>query len=222
MQPQVIFVHGLWMHSSEGSLLRHYLGRSLEAGTPTFNYRSVTERLEVAADRLARQMRELAARLAGTGTRAGGPPPIHLVGHSLGGLLVLRMFERHADLPPGRIVLLGSPVTGSHAAERLSTWPISSRFLGHSHPELVNASPACATREIGMIAGSRPFGLGRLLTRFDEPNDGTVAVRETELECATDRIVLPVGHTGMLISPQVARETAHFLRYGRFSLRASS
>lgn len=218
MPTQVIFVHGLWMHSSEGSLLRLHLGRSLGAETPTFNYRSVTERLESAADRLARQMRQLGAREAG----AGGSPAIHLVGHSLGGLLVLRMFERHADLPAGRIVLLGSPVTGSHAAQRLSIWPATARLLGHSHPELVNVSPACATREIGVIAGNRPIGLGRLLTRFDEPNDGTVAVRETELECATDRIVLPVGHTGMLISPQVARETAHFLRHGRFSLRASS
>lgn len=209
MRPQVIFVHGLWMHSSEGSLLRIRLARALDADTPTFNYRSVTERLEHATDRLAAQMRTLAG-------------PVHLVGHSLGGLLVLRLFERHADLPQGRVVLLGSPVIGSHAAERVSTVPVIARMLGHSHPELVNASPACATREIGMIAGNRPIGLGRLFTRFDEPNDGTVAVRETELECATDRIVLPVGHTGMLISPQVARETAHFLRYGRFSLRASS
>jgi hypothetical protein len=35
---------------------------------------------------------------------------------------------------------------------------------------------------------------------------------------ATDHIVLPVSHLGMLLSARVARETGSFLTEGRFSL----
>jgi hypothetical protein len=36
---------------------------------------------------------------------------------------------------------------------------------------------------------------------------------------ASDHIVLPVSHLGMLMSSRVARETGLFLTQGRFSLR---
>jgi len=36
---------------------------------------------------------------------------------------------------------------------------------------------------------------------------------------ATDHIVLPVSHLGMLLSARVARETGTFLTQGRFALR---
>jgi hypothetical protein len=77
------------------------------------------------------------------------------------------------------------------------------------------ADPA---RPLGVIAGNRSLGIGRLFARFSEPNDGTVAVRETQLDGAADRITLPVSHLGMMASPEVASQTAHFLREGRFSL----
>ena len=72
----------------------------------------------------------------------------------------------------------------------------------------------------GVIAGDQSFGLGRFIAMFDEPNDGTVALRETELEGCADRLVLPVSHMGMLLSSRVADECAGFLSSGHFGLRS--
>jgi hypothetical protein len=55
-----------------------------------------------------------------------------------------------------------------------------------------------------------------LLSRLREPNDGTVAVTETEIDGATDHCVLPVSHTGMWMSAAVAGQVASFLENGRF------
>lgn len=225
MPPHVVFVHGLFMTGAESVLLRQHLARELGARTHTFLYMATAEDPDLVADRLATRIRALGAGAsAADGT-------VHLVGHSLGGLLILRALDRAAQratpLPPGRVVLLGSPVAGSDAAVALMHRPVLGRALGRSAAALAGAtfagSPlAGGGRDIGIIAGNRPAGLGRFLAHFQEPNDGTVAVRETQLEGAVDRIVLPVSHTGMLLSGRVAREAAQFLRHGRFSLTASS
>jgi hypothetical protein len=76
------------------------------------------------------------------------------------------------------------------------------------------------SRELGIIAGTRPMGLGRLFTKFDEDSDGTVAVSETRLPGATDYLTLPVSHTGLMYSQRVAREAGAFLQTGRFDLHA--
>jgi hypothetical protein len=68
-----------------------------------------------------------------------------------------------------------------------------------------------------MIAGTRPFGLGRLLGQSAEDTDGTVALAETEAPCVSSRIVLPVSHTGLLYSAEVARQVCTFLESGRFA-----
>ena len=72
-----------------------------------------------------------------------------------------------------------------------------------------------ADRELGIIAGTQPLGVGQILAKFD----GTIGVSETQLPGATDHITLPVSHLGMLVSARVARETGAFLQEGRFSLR---
>ncbi|MBX3694819.1 MAG: alpha/beta fold hydrolase [Steroidobacteraceae bacterium] len=236
MAIHVVFVHGLFMTGIESLPLRRHLARELDAVTHVFPYMATLEPIEDVAARLAQRLTGLAEA-----ARGGNEPTVHLVGHSLGGLIVLRALElvdpghvTPADhpMPPGRAVspahravLLGSPVAGSTAAARLSRHPLLRRALGRSEAALIPAGPAATSagsNEIGVIAGDHAVGLGRFFAQFSEPNDGTVAVRETALDAATDRIVLPVSHTGMLLSRAVARETAHFLRYGCFSLRASS
>jgi hypothetical protein len=71
--------------------------------------------------------------------------------------------------------------------------------------------------ELGLIAGTRPMGLGRFFARFEEDSDGTVAVSETKLPGHTAHLVLPVSHMGMLVSSHVARQVGGFLTEGRFA-----
>ena len=70
--------------------------------------------------------------------------------------------------------------------------------------------------ELGVIAGNVPFGLGRLVARLPKPNDGVVRVDETRVPGAKESIVLRINHTGMLVSPAVARAACAFLRNGSF------
>ena len=73
-------------------------------------------------------------------------------------------------------------------------------------------------REIGVIAGSNGFGLGMFVApEMPEPNDGAVAVEETKLPAACDHIVLPVSHSGMLISHALANQVAAFWHNGSFT-----
>lgn len=209
----VVLVHGLWMTGLDLLWLRRRLASDFGLSPTIFRYRTTREPIDVVVDRL----RELIERTSAAAAR------VHLVGHSLGGLVLLRLFERHPDLACGRAVLLGSPVNGSLAARALNRMPLGNWLVGAetSSALLAALERRCdsARHEIGVIAGSQSLGLGRLLAQFDEPNDGTVAVRETEFRDARDRVVLPVSHFGMLMSPRVAREIGTFLRDGRFSLR---
>jgi pimeloyl-ACP methyl ester carboxylesterase len=149
---------------------------------------------------------------------------VHVIAHSLGGLITLEALEQSNDLPPGRVVLLGSPMQGSRAASAIARWSLGPQLLGAlAVAELARRRDRTwrGTREIGLIAGSRSAGLGRLFAQLPEPNDGTVCVDETQLPGATAHLVLDVSHTGMLLSGAVAASSVAFLGAGRFDAIAS-
>ncbi len=148
---------------------------------------------------------------------------VHVIGHSLGGVLALRWLANHPDAVPGRVVCLGAPLTGSRAATFLSEQEWAEEIVGRSLPSGVIhaaanewASHVCEERDIGVIAGDVPYGLGRFFARFEEANDGTVAVSETRLDGACDHLVMPVSHKGLLVSPDVVDQAAAFLKRGEF------
>jgi pimeloyl-ACP methyl ester carboxylesterase len=214
----IVYVHGLWLNGWESVLLRQRLSRQLNCTAVSFRYSSV-------GAGLSENARALRGFLGGLKADA-----LHLVGHSLGGLVILEMFESVAvhggaaegttTLPPGRIVLLGSPVRGSRAARNLSLRPFGRFILGlTAHeallPERERQWPG--GRELGIIAGTVPLGFGRLMGPFASPSDGTVLVSETYLAGAKQHLSLRTTHTGMVYSPEVARQAAAFLREGRFA-----
>jgi pimeloyl-ACP methyl ester carboxylesterase len=149
-------------------------------------------------------------------------PRIHLVGHSMGGLLALQMLHEHADTRIGRVVLAGSPYHDIHAARGLLTTPLGQTMVGKSiHQWLTQPKPDVSTRyDIGVVAGSRSVGLGRLVANLPTPNDGTITVAETEVPGAKDSILLHVSHSEMLFSAMVAEQAAQFLEYGKFDHEA--
>jgi len=208
MSTVVVYVHGLWLNGWEGAWLRRRLSRQLKCATRRFAYPSVTADLNANARALGRF---LAATPADT---------LHLVGHSLGGLVILELFRNGSPLPPGRVVLLGSPVRGSRSAQRLAQLPFGKRIMGMSGDAL---SPAPGERhwqggrDLGIIAGHLSLGMGRLLGAIDAPNDGTVLIEETRMIGALQHVNLPVSQSGRVFSAVVARQIAAFLRDGRFA-----
>lgn len=205
----IVYVHGLWMNGAESLFLRRRLEAQLGARVHPFHYRSVSATMADAVARLDAFVQELA------------PAALHLVAHSLGGLVVYRFFEQYPDQPPGRVVFLGVPAVASRAAVAAARMRWTLTPLGQCVAEELLTERArrwAPARELGIIAGTRNVGLGQLFARFDEDSDGTVAVSETRLPGAADHLTLPVSHMGMLLSARVARATGTFLQTGHFGL----
>jgi pimeloyl-ACP methyl ester carboxylesterase len=207
MSAAVVYVHGLWLSGHEAFLLRRRLEKEREYDWHAFGYASTLLTMEQISDALSDYLASLDAA------------QVHLLGHSLGGIAILRCFERHPQQPPGRVVLMGTPCQPSRAANSLTRFRFGRTLLGPAAGvELLHAHQRrwSQERELGIIAGNQPLSLARLMTNFNEPNDGTVAVSETLLPGATAHVVLPVSHTGMLLSARVAHEVGQFFDHGRF------
>jgi len=203
----IVVIHGLWMHGLALGILRNRLAQRTEWPASAFSYRSVSRALPENARRLRRRIDEIDAAT------------VHLVGHSLGGVLALQMLNLFPTDRIGRIVCLGSPLVDSSAARRLSRWGPGRKVVGRTLRDGVLEQPLVSvdgSREVGVIAGSVALGLGAIVGRLDSPHDGVVSVRETQLPGIADHLVLPVNHIGMLFSSKVAEQAAHFLRNGTF------
>jgi pimeloyl-ACP methyl ester carboxylesterase len=205
----VVYVHGLWMIGAEALLLQHRLWRQRGYQVHVFRYRSVHQPME----QIVAALRDVIAGLPAQN--------IHLLGHSLGGLVILEYLSRHSMDRPGRVVFLGAPVMGSRTAERFGRFGLTRAMLGRAVREQLlepRVRRWTAQRELGVIAGTVPLGFGLLVMRFDEPSDGTIAVSETRIPGASAYLTLPVSHMGLLLSERVAREAGSFLEHGRFGL----
>jgi len=205
----IILLHGLWMRGFALGLLHR---RLMAAGHRVHRF----DYLSVAASQ-QRILAQLRARID-----ACGGAPVHLVGHSLGGLLALRVCLDAPALPPGRVVCLGSPLKGSSAARAFAAWGRGGEvLLGHNRELLEQGFERWdGPREVGVIAGRLPLGLGAMLGHLEGEHDGTVAVAETRLPGVADHRVVEANHTGLLFSQEVAYLVDTFLRYGHFGAAA--
>jgi len=207
MREQIIIVHGLWMTGLELGVLQHRLRADHGFEASIFSYPSIAGSMQDHVTSLYQFVQSHRCK------------QLHFVGHSLGGIVVLKLLETYNDIPPGRVVCLASPMQGSCAVDGFARWPFARAALGTAICEEV-LSPKQrrwdGRRDVGIIAGSLSIGIGRLFADFHEPSDGTLLISETQLEGAKDHLVMPVSHTGIVFSVEVTAQVAAFLRQGHF------
>jgi pimeloyl-ACP methyl ester carboxylesterase len=206
----VVLVHGLWMHGLAMRIMQRRLERSGYA-VCAYSYATVRCNLEDNAARLARYVRAL------------GAEKVHLVAHSMGGLVA---YGAAARLPGrcGRLVLIGTPFTDSYSGRRLECLPGGRWLLGRCMAQWLHGQrpPPRDDFDLGVIAGSGGMGMGRLIAPgLPAPHDGVISVQETRVPGMRDHIVLPDSHTAMLFSGAVARQVRAYLERGCFDRAAN-
>ena len=200
----IVLVHGLWNRGWYMAVMARRL-RSRGHRVRVFSYPTRSNSLRGHADDLYEFINKDSFN------------ELHFVGHSMGGLLILNMLSRFDQWPPGRVVLMGCPVAGSGVVKRLEKIPGQKLLFGNARDSLLKGFRHTPRQhETGMIRGTRSVGLGRLAGKHDEPNDGTVALSETQLDGLKDSIELHVSHSQMLISAGVAEQVEQFLLHGKF------
>lgn len=217
---RVILIHGL----HQTAWIMRPLAKRLQAqgfDTHQYSYRSMRDGIKTNSQRLDAWLKQ----------NHYPDQPIDLVGHSLGGLIIRDFITDYPQWQIGRCVTLGTPHIGSISADYI--WRLVPSIVGQSYVDALDGTVAPLPEHItlGAIAGDRPYGLGQLFLQYhkrklrktdslllDEylAHDGTVYVSETKIDAATDHIIMPVSHTGMLVNTAVAEQTGYFLQYGQF------
>ena len=204
MTRDVVLVPGLWMPSIAMALFRAGLAKAGYA-THVFVYRG----RDAVEENISLLEKFILERLGG---RAA-----HFAGHSLGGALILDTLCRHRELRAASALLLGAPVRGCLAGRRLARHGYGRWMLGHSAARWQPCEARWPRPEpLGVVAGTLPLGLGRVLGRMPCVNDGVVCVDETTVDGMTAQALVPCGHSMLVVSGAVGTLVQRFLAAGRF------
>jgi triacylglycerol lipase len=211
-------------HGRQTVVLLHGLARSARSMAP------MARGLEAAGYRVANldypsrhhgpdALRRLVADRIDAG--AAGAERVHIVGHSLGGLMARAWVEDRRPANLGRVVQLASPNAGSEVVDRLGSWRWFAWVFGPMALSLgtsVGSFPASLAPidyELGVVAADR--SINPIASRMIEgPDDGAVSLASARAEGAADFLVVPVSHTFVMAHPQAIAAVVSFLACGRF------
>ena len=205
-------------------LLLHGLGRTWKSMRPIGRYLESKGYAPyyVAYPSTRRPVAEHAENLRRIVARLDGPEAIHLVGYSLGGLVVRAYLAGDYDARIKRVILLGTPNQGAHKADLWDgNWAYqkimgpAGQELGTGEEGIVTSLPDTLPVEFGIIAGGKGDGKGYsfVLTGDD---DRTVAVESTRLPGASDFVIVRSIHSFLINRREAHEYIASFLLHGYF------
>lgn len=211
MTDAIVVLHGIMQPAFTMLPFCRHLGR---AGYSVLNidYPSTAYPIE----RLAEIVAE---RIDGHGASSEGK--LHLVGYSMGGLVIRAFLRDRVPVNLGKVVMIGTPNHGSQVADFLKEF-LPFRFIyGPAGQQLVTDQHAFSSIfandgfDLGIIAGDYTYNpiLERII---GQPSDGKVSVESTKLDCAADHFVVHCNHMMLPHNRIVWNQTLAFLRTGAF------
>jgi pimeloyl-ACP methyl ester carboxylesterase len=208
----VILLHGMARTKDSMSKLEKYLAQNgytvINAGYPSTSLPVG----KIADDYLAPMVNQC---------KENGAEKIHIVTHSLGGIVTRQYLQDHL-LPDGsRIVMISPPNKGSELADVFRHWFVYKWLNGPAgqelgtEPESLPNSLNPVAGEIGVITGDCTWNpvYSWLIPGED---DGKVSVENAKLAEMTDFFVVPSSHSFIMRYPEVLHQVAFFLQNGMF------
>jgi len=211
-QDGVVLLHGI---SRTARSFRKIQAALEGSGFATLNqdYASRRKALEALAEDIHPAIQQFADGIDGS---------VHFVCHSMGGLLARVYIARYRPIRLGRVVMLGTPNSGSEIADRLRHFRAYRAFfgpagqqLGTQRNEAVNALFPPVDYPVGIISGNRSIDpvAGTMLPK---PHDGRVSVANTRLDGMTDHVVVAASHPWLVRNSVAIGQTIAFLQGGKF------
>jgi pimeloyl-ACP methyl ester carboxylesterase len=201
-QDTIVLAHGLGGGPLFMRPLARRLGRHFDQ-VINWGYSSLWSPIETHGKNFATLLRQLDEN--GSGGR------IHLVGHSMGGIISRLALTDYMPRRLGRFVMIAPPNRGSRVARRLAP------HLGRLCPPIMQLTddsgsfvctlPPPSVPELGIIAAEMDFMVPRA---------------NTSLGCECDHIVLPGLHSTLVWRRETAEQVRHFLESGKFRRVTSS
>ena len=222
----VVLVHGLVRSFSRMLMARQCLAKAGFENVFIFDYASTEVDIPTAAESLHRAIQSLE-----------GIEKIHLVAHSMGGIVVRQYLAKHPEPRMGRLVMLGTPNQGAELSDRFGNNPLFRFVFGPAaeqlatphadappQPDLKNSArppkpdflkelpaPKC---EFAVIAGCRGSNMGyNPLIPGDD--DGIVGLASTPLVGAKDSMTVQCHHSRLTRDPAVLECVIRFLKEGK-------
>ena len=192
----LILIHGLGAHwlvmSPLARRLQKQFGRVIN-----WRYSSLWSGIEHHGQRISEQLQQLDDDPA--------VERIHLITHSMGGIVARLALASRIPAKMGRMVMLAPPNSGSHVARSLA--PV----LGRLCPPLVQLSDEVRSF-VAMLPPPEKVDIGIIAAR----NDFLVAEPRTHLPTEKEHIVLPGLHSSLIWRKETAEQVAEFLQSGKF------
>ncbi len=195
----LILIHGLGAHwlvmSPLARRLQKQFGRVIN-----WSYSSLWSRIESHGQKITEQLHQL-----------DDDPKverIHLITHSMGGIVARLALAKRVPTKMGRMVMLAPPNTGSHVARSLA--PV----LGRLCPPLVQLSDELQSF-VALLPPPGQIEIGIIAAR----NDFLVAEPRTHLPTEKEHIILPGMHSSLVWRQETAEQVAEFLMSGKFRRR---
>jgi triacylglycerol lipase len=192
----ILLVHGLVDNRSVFTLLRRALRRRGFGQVLTLNYSPFTQDVRIVAAHLADLVERTCADT--------GHERVHVVGHSLGGVVARYYVQRMGgDARVHTLCTLGSPHAGTTAAHLLP-----SRLVRQLRPgsallqELAAPAPACRTRFVAFWSDLDQLIVPKRSARIDHPD-----------LVARNVLLRGVGHMSLPIDGRVVHQIATLLAH---------
>ena len=210
----VVLIHGLAGSRLNWIGLPQLLQRS-GYHVVNYSYPSRQQRIEVAAQALAPVVQQCLQQHR---------RPVHLVGHSMGGLLIRAYLQQYGNEGIGRVVMLGTPNQGTELSDPTGQQPYERAVAGWLGPAVAQMTtetngfvaqlpePNVPTGIIAGYLNPAPW----LNRRFNTANDGLVAVYSTQLSSMQDFVLIRSIHTSLPLNVNAQRQVGWFLATGRF------